>query len=160
MRPTQQASAETLLGEGGYTVARLLVTTAIAGMMLAVAAPNFSQTLRVYSLRGAAREVFAELQSARMAAVMENNRYGFVLSDDHDYTIFHDDNNNAAPDAGETVSSKDIQASNPLATIATSGPIVFASNGTAPSFGTITLTNTFGDTMQLDISAAGRVRIR
>ena len=137
---------------------RLLVGISIAGTMVATASPHIGQTMRVYSLRGAALEVFAELQNARLAAVTQNNPFRFTLQDSTHYAIHDDSNRDGVEDAGEVI-VKDIHANSPTVSLAVSGAIEFAPNGIASGPGTITVTNSFGDTMRVTVSRAGRIRI-
>ena len=136
-----------------------MATLAVLAILLAVTAPLFSQIRQVYDLRGAAREIFSELQKARMAAVMENNRYRFVLIDSSQYKIHDDNDNDNVEDAGETVTTKNVQTDSPGVTFTATNTVTFVPNGTASSYGTITLTNTSGS-KSVVVSSAGRIRIQ
>lgn len=158
-RSTQQKDRKGVTGEGGLTLIELMVTLAVLAILLAVTAPIFSQIRQVYNLRGAAREIFSELQKARMAAVMENNRYRFSLVDSYNYKIHDDNDNDGAEDAGETVTTKNIQTDSPGVTLSATNTVTFIPNGTASTYGTITLTNTSGS-KSVVVSSAGRIRIQ
>jgi Tfp pilus assembly protein FimT len=64
----------------GFTVLRLLVAMAIAAMLVGAASPNIAGVTRVYSVRSAARQVYSELQNARMSAVMANQSNTFTIN--------------------------------------------------------------------------------
>ena len=53
----------------GFTASNLLVTLAIAGVLLAATIPAVSTTLRTYHRNGAAREVLAEIRRTQALAI-------------------------------------------------------------------------------------------
>src|SRR5215467_5195985 len=67
-------------GREGFTILRLMVTMAIAAILLGAAFPNIATVTRIYGVRSAARQVYSELQNARMAAVMANQSYTFTIN--------------------------------------------------------------------------------
>ncbi len=60
--------------EQGFTLIELLVTIIILSVLLGFAIPGFSSWLPKYRLRGAARDIYSNLQYAKMTAVQ--NRAG------------------------------------------------------------------------------------
>src|SRR5207245_790593 len=60
---------------GGTTVVELLATVAVLGTFVGTTMLTSSQVRPLYIVRGAARQVAADLQKTRMSAVTENNRY-------------------------------------------------------------------------------------
>ena len=122
---------------------------------------NFSQVLQLYYLRGATQGVYADLQKARMAAVMENHRYRFSVVDSHTYEIHDDANNNGTEDPEEIVTTRDLRTDSPRVQLAGTNTITFAANGAAPTYGTIRLSNENDPTRAVTVvvGPAGRVRI-
>lgn len=126
--------------------------------LLAIMAPVFTEMLSVYHLRGATQELFAEMQRARLAAVMENHRYRLsVVPGTGLYEIHDDKNNNFAEDTGE-VSARSVAIQNPGITLSGDQVVTFLPNGTALTYGTITISSGSGRTKSLVISSGGRIR--
>ena len=135
-------------GREGFTILRLMVTMAIAAILLGAAFPNIATVTRIYGVRSAARQVYSELQNARMAAVMANQSYTFTINGGGTtYTV------TPSPGTAMALETTGITMSAP-------NPITFASNGTASATATVTVSNSFGDTVQVAVGAAGRIRIQ
>src|SRR6266542_348346 len=132
----------------GFTVLRLLVTLAIVAMLLGTAFPNIASVTRIYSVRSAARQVYSELQNARMSAVMANQSYTFTITGGGTtYTV------SPSPGTATALEAAGI-------TMSAANAITFASNGTASASATVTVSNSFGDTMQVAVGPGGGVRIQ
>jgi Tfp pilus assembly protein FimT len=132
----------------GFTILRLLVTMAIVAVLVGAAFPNIASVTRAYSVRSAARQVYSEVQNARMSAVMANQSYTFTINGGGTtYTV------SPSPGTATALEATGITMSAPSA-------ITFASDGTASATATVTVTNSFGDTMQVAVGSAGRVRIQ
>lgn len=56
----------------GFTVTELIVIIALLSLLTAVAVPNFLSWLPKYRLRSAARDLFSNLQLAKMEAIKTN----------------------------------------------------------------------------------------
>ena len=117
-------------GNGGFTLLQLLVTIGIAGTLMAAASPNIASVSRVYAIRSAARQVYSELQSARMAAVTENRSYTFrVDGGGASYSI----------QAGGTTVSKPLDVASQGVTISAPSDIFFVSTGVVSNSATVSL---------------------
>ena len=138
-------------GNGGFSLLQLLVTVGIAGTLLAAASPNISSVSRIFTVRSAALQVYSELQNARMAAVSENRPYTFTVVDVGNYSV------QAGTDAAVTFP---LEAASQGVSISAPSTIAFNSRGTATTSTTVTVTNSFGDTMTVEVSPAGRVRVQ
>lgn len=66
----------------GFTVIELMVTLAVAAVVVAMAVPSFQSVINGNKLAGAANELMASLQVARMEAIRRGQRAGVCLSTD------------------------------------------------------------------------------
>lgn len=81
-----------------------MIVIVISGVLAAIAIPGFSNWLPKSRVNGAARELFTEMQLAKMNAVSENNEYKITFNTgNNSYKIHDDDNSDGAEDTGETV---------------------------------------------------------
>lgn len=62
----------------GFTLAEIVVVVGIIGVMSAMAIPMISRYVRNYTIRGAAEQVAAEIQTAKQLAVKKNVNFGVV----------------------------------------------------------------------------------
>jgi type IV fimbrial biogenesis protein FimT len=96
--------------EAGFTLAELIVTIAVLGIIAAIAIPQVSEYLPISRVNGAAIELFTELQLAKTRAISENNDYVITFdTSNNTYKIHDDDNGNGGEDTGESVKSVDIE---------------------------------------------------
>jgi Tfp pilus assembly protein FimT len=96
----------------GFTVSELLVAAGIVGILSTVAIPNYYAWLPKSRVNGAARELFAEFQLAKMRAISENNDYVMTFdTGNNTYSIYDDDDNDfatAGVESDELVKTVDI----------------------------------------------------
>ena len=100
--------------QSGTTLLELIVTLSIAGILLAIGIPAFTSLINSSRLSSFANELISSLHLTRSEAIKRNSRAvmcpsvtgtscavngGWHLG----WLVFHDPNNNAALDAGETV---------------------------------------------------------
>ncbi|MFC1868888.1 Tfp pilus assembly protein FimT/FimU [Thermodesulfobacteriota bacterium] len=64
----------------GFTLIELLITIAILGILASVAIPAFSGWLPEYRLRRAIRDLYSNMQLAKMSAIKANGKYKLVFS--------------------------------------------------------------------------------
>jgi len=147
-------------GSSGTTVAELVATVAVLATFAGTTMLTSSQVRPLYIIRGAARQVSADLQKTRMSAVTENNRYLVQFTNNHTDTILDDDNNDGTAETGEPVRTVNIQLDWPGVTMTSTGAITFLPNGTVVAPVTITLQKTGATTKTITISQAGSVRVQ
>ena len=59
----------------GFTIIEVMIVIAVLGILATVAIPNYMDWLPKSRVNGAARELFTEMQLAKMKAISENNNY-------------------------------------------------------------------------------------
>lgn len=133
-------------------------TLALIAVVSAIGAPRVAESLSVYRVRAGARQVFADLQAARMAAVTENNRYRVSLVDAYRYRIHDDTDGDSTIDVGETVVQKDVREAGSALSVSLTAPVTFLGTGTALAAATFTVTGQ-GRTKTVTVTAMGRVRV-
>lgn len=103
--------------QSGFTVIELMVTLAVAAILLTVAVPSFEAVINSNRLSAASNELMAALQTARMEAIRSNHRTILCLSAAPDnaaspscssgsatgWIVFRDDNSNGSPSAAELI---------------------------------------------------------
>lgn len=96
-------------GNAGFTLAELLVTLAVAAILMAVALPSFSALLAAQRLRAAANDLFAAVDLARSQAMARGSRITLAPLDAdggdwaRGWVVFADTNGNVRPDTGEEI---------------------------------------------------------
>jgi type IV fimbrial biogenesis protein FimT len=65
----------------GFTLMELIVTMAVAAILIAIAAPSFASIFNANRLSGTANELLATMQSARIEAIRRNARTVVCRSD-------------------------------------------------------------------------------
>lgn len=172
----------------GFSLAELMVTVAIIGVMTALAAPNMLTLLQNIRLKSAARSIMGGLQATKMEAVKTNVTCVVVFNQTiggtpYDMVSFVDANGNLEYNTGETVLRQIVFATDfPAVSFDTNqgggnglsfaanddgNPAIgFQSNGlpvsNSGSFGngTAYLKNTNNNLMQIVVSTAGNIRIQ
>jgi type IV fimbrial biogenesis protein FimT len=141
----------------GFTITEMMVTIGVAALLMGVAIPSFLSWLPTLRLSDGARQVALELQEARMKAITQNTRFRLNFTSTTSYLL---ERFNAGTSAFETESGP---FNLPQGITATTGVTSeFQARGTANiavGNSTITVTNTDGDTTQVQINSVGRVKI-
>jgi len=76
----------------GFTLIELLVTFVILGILTAIAIPGFARWLPNYRLKSAARDVYSNMQLARMGAIKANADWAIVFNaGSNSYRVCSDD---------------------------------------------------------------------
>ncbi|MEI6209232.1 MAG: GspH/FimT family pseudopilin [Desulfuromonadales bacterium] len=130
----------------GYSLLEMVTVIAIITVLAAVAVIAIKSNMPQYYLSGAARQVLTDLMLTRMQAV-STNAATTVTFNSTGYTI------------GGV--AKDISSQFGGVSLSSTGNITFTTMGTASGSVTITLTGSPElPPKRVDVSAAGRVRIR
>jgi len=145
---------------GGTTVVELLVTVGVLWTFVGTTMLTSSQVRPLYIVRGAARQVAADLQKTRMSAVTENNRYLVQFTSNHTDTILDDNNNDGTAETGEGVRTVDIDLDWSGVSMSSTGTITFLPNGTVVAPVTLTLQRAGTAAKTITISQAGSIRVQ
>ncbi|RLB14646.1 MAG: prepilin-type cleavage/methylation domain-containing protein, partial [Deltaproteobacteria bacterium] len=65
--------------KNGFTLIEFLVTFVILGILTAIAIPGFARWLPNYRLKSAARDVYSNMQLAKMGAIKANADWAIVF---------------------------------------------------------------------------------
>ncbi len=133
----------------GMTLIEILVTLATVTILVAIALPHVSSLSSVYQLRGAAQEVAADLQFARLLAIKEDLSMNVTLTS-NSYQVSRASN-------GSVVKSRNMSKDYPEVVLSAVA-LTFSSRGTS-SGGTVTVSSAAG-TRSVLVNTAGLVRIQ
>jgi type IV fimbrial biogenesis protein FimT len=92
----------------GFSMVELMTVLAIAGILIALAAPSFSELIRNQRITTATNDFLAAINLTRSEAIKRSTRVDLVpSSEDGDWAkgwvVFVDGNQNQKPDAGEEI---------------------------------------------------------
>ena len=143
----------------GFTLVGLIVATAIIGLVAELMAMGLAAQMPKRRLNGAARKVMLDVMEARIQAIHQNQNILVKFSNDHEYRIGPDTNNNGTLDAGEG-KTEDIQDQYESITFAAPLPPVFTFDprGFSDRPSTITLSNASGS-KSITVAITGRAKI-
>lgn len=161
------------LNARGFTLVELLITIAIAAILLSAGMPAFTDFLRDNRLQGAAGGMVADLAAARSEAARTYLTVSVCPSsagtacDGADWNtgriVYVDADGDGSPGAGEIIRWSPPIRSGPTATATGFGTLVqFRPTGAAVTAGSIELCDerTAEVGRRIDVSAAGRVSLR
>lgn len=69
-------------GQGGFNTLELLLTVALAGILVAVTVPAATKSLRTYNRNGAARQALADIRRAQSMAVARGDVFAWQWGSD------------------------------------------------------------------------------
>jgi type IV fimbrial biogenesis protein FimT len=172
-----------IANQEGFTLVELLTVLAVLAVVLRVAVPSLLETAEAAQLGAASSQLLSELNHARAEAIRRNARVVVCKSRDastcaddgsweQGWIVFHDDNNNALREPGETVIRRGEGTRSGLRIVGNemvSRYVSFSGFGgprlTSGAFqaGTITVCRASGqrsEARQLIINSAGRARVQ
>ncbi len=148
----------------GFSLFELLVVIAIVAVVSAIVAPNMIGWRSGTKLRGAAGNLKADLEMAKINAIKENN-FVAIKFQGNAYEVFVDQIDNGNRDDGEPLlKTRSLPAgvafdfSHPDWTF-TSNVAKFNGRGTAKT-GTAILTNTKGEERHITVAVFGRISVK
>ena len=95
----------TMRTKSGLTIVELMIAMAIMMIAMAIAIPTYNRTIKsTADLKGAARQIYSDIQLARLRAVSNNTPYGLDFdSTADDYIVFQDADGSFQYEVGETI---------------------------------------------------------
>ena len=141
--------------KSGFTLVELMVTISIFSILAAIAVPAYTSWIPRYQLQLAARDIFSNMQLAKLDAIKRNGSCTVLT------------NNPAADEYTVTLSSgdkivklsdyyKDIKFGN-----APAGSITFDSRGMCNPFGSVSVTNTKNTaTYEISVLFVGTINMK
>jgi prepilin-type N-terminal cleavage/methylation domain-containing protein len=141
-----------MTGRAGFTLIEMVVTLSIFSVLVAIAIPTFTSWLPGYKLKSAARDVFSNMQLAKLEAIKRNSSCTFTIDNPNQYTVTHTGGN-------KVVRLSDYDDSISFINTSTS-PITFTSRGFANPSGSVLLTNTQNTaTYTITITSVGNISL-
>lgn len=154
----------------GFTLAEIMVATAILGILLAVAAPNFRAWILNSQIHAAAESVQTGLQRARAEAVKRNRVVEFVLQGGNSWAIINPADLSKLEQSSESAQLKTVSTTaapvgaTRLAFDVTGLPLAFSPTDGSPALISLAFDSTVLDAseskdLMVTISFSGSVRM-
>ncbi|MGH7323070.1 MAG: GspH/FimT family pseudopilin [Candidatus Rokuibacteriota bacterium] len=141
----------------GFTAAEVLVVMAIVGIMALVAIPTLFSYSRASTVKAAAEEMVAGLNSARHLAIVRNRTVCLEVANANQYRFWLGSCGAGTVWTGpETGANGFVTLGNDVTVTTTANP-VFDRLGAAPTQATFTISNADGATRSVVVAASGRV---
>lgn len=158
--------------KAGFTIVELMIVIGVMLTAMAIAIPTYHVTIKpTAELKGAAQQIFSDMQLARLRAVSENTDYGLAFSAGPTYQVFQDADGDVQCDAGETVKTVNLaadyssvgydttQGGGDGIDFAGGNNLTMTPRGLATISGSVFLVNSRGDTREVSVNAMGGIAI-
>ncbi len=150
----------------GFTLIELMMTLAIAAILVSLAAPSFTDTIKNNRLTTQYNELVTQLTLARSEAIKRNTEIIVLNNDGNEsnwhkgWVIFEDTNDDDTVDAGETIKVSDTVDSNITISYNNGKQISYLASGLGNNAGTFTICDDRGaqEAKALIINITGRIR--
>ena len=146
----------------GFTLTELTVTLSILGIMTAISVPSYFSWLPRHRLQTSARQIYDDLNLAKIRAVQSNTVACITFSAGNDnYTVFLDNNKNGLPDDGAGTILRNNATIENAVDITAANTCGFNNRGlrTTAQTQVVRLTNPTGIIMRIDVNTAGGISI-
>jgi prepilin-type N-terminal cleavage/methylation domain-containing protein len=131
----------------GFTLIELVIAISIVAITLAISGPALGQYTRTQRVKSVAREIYTNLQLARMTAIKENNKITatFVLQGPAFMSLTREDNTDVIPGVSFYEDSPEIILTSTRQEADGGGVIPFTSTGTLYGNSTQTISVSYDD---------------
>ena len=153
------------MNKKGFTMAEVLVTISILSIMAAISIPTFISWLPTHRLQTSARQIYDDLNLAKMEAVKRNTDVCITFNTaNNTYRVFVDGDSDGAYTASppDTILKDKVALEKDVDITGTDfgGTIGFNNRGmTATAPGNINVTNPTGITMRISVITSGNISI-
>ncbi len=159
-RPEVRSSRPPADRQRGATLVEITAALGLLAITFGAGASSFGQARPTYAAHGASRQLFGDMQKARITAVASNHRQILRITNAHTYTLHDDVNNNGTIDTGETVTTVDLQLDWPGVTVgAVDSIITFLPNGSTSAAVTSTVTAGAYQSKTITVDQTGRIHL-
>jgi type IV fimbrial biogenesis protein FimT len=144
----------------GFTLVEIAVTLSILGIMAAMSIPTYISWLPKHRLQISARQIYDDLNLAKMEAVKRNTDVCITFSSaNNNYTVFVDTNGDGIQNDGSTTILKNNIALENGVSINNAATIGFNNRGMAYNTGNVNVTNPTGVIMRVNVITTGYISI-
>jgi len=151
-----------LKNKKGFTLTEVVVTLSILAVMTAISLPSYISWLPRHKLQTSARQIYDDLNLAKIRAVKDNTvaRITFNAGTDN-YTVFLDNNLNGLPDDGASTILRNNATLENSVDITAANTCGFNNRGlrTTAQTQVVRLTNPTNIIMRIDVNTAGGISI-